>query len=290
DFPLLRHIAADGAADADAAEQERSQADKIDELGETLGAAADRRCRVGPVANVEAALWEFGFEVRADQAERLLIVGGIAREFQTIGPAHDTTGLAQAGLLQRRKRHQNLRPIGEAICEPIRLLPEYTADDNICVPDLELAAHLEAETVEQGALDEKSALLLPQRAGARRRRHGDGAVERIGSIDGFHFDQHALASGVPRHSAKARGFADLPLRIERRALVGFGASMHALECDVAADQEPALARQSLLEGCRQRTDRGRGGDAERNAEDKDEKPARAGTEFAGGNRQRERQA
>ena len=65
DFALLGHVALDGVADADAAEQQRGQPDEADELGEAVGVAAERGRGIGPVADGEAALREFALDALA---------------------------------------------------------------------------------------------------------------------------------------------------------------------------------------------------------------------------------
>ena len=80
DLALLRHVALNGVADADAAEQERGQPDEADELGEAVGVAAERRRGIGPIAGGKAALRELALDALARRLERLLVRTRAVRE------------------------------------------------------------------------------------------------------------------------------------------------------------------------------------------------------------------
>src|SRR5262245_58048900 len=84
---LLRHVAADGVADADAAKEQRSQPDQAHELAEAVGLAPDRGRRVGPVVDVEAALREFSREERTCRLELAPVVAALVRKLQAVDPA-----------------------------------------------------------------------------------------------------------------------------------------------------------------------------------------------------------
>ena len=71
-----------------------------------------------------------------------------------------------------------------------------------------------------------------------------------------------------------------PSVVERRALLGAGPPVHALEGEIAADEHAPLAGQRLVERGAERADGGNGGDAERDAEHEDGEPAGAGAELA----------
>ncbi len=247
DLALLRHVALDGVADADAAEQERGQPDEADELGEAVGVAAERRRGIGPVADGEAALRELTLDAAPGGFQSLLVGGTIAGELDAIDPANQAAGLHQPGTRQRLARHQQLRPISETIGEPVGLSAEHAADDDAGLADAELAADVDAEPIEQVALDQHHAGEAPSGAGIRRLKHRDLAIERVGIVDGLHLDQRALAGGGAGHGAEARRFADLAQRIERRALFGVGLAGDQLEGEIAADQQASLPRQCLVE-------------------------------------------
>ena len=215
-----------------------------------------------------------------------------ARSFgklDAIGPANQAAGLQQPGTRQRLARHQQLRPISETIGEPVGLSAEDAADGDAGLADGERAADLDAEPIEQAALDQHHAGGAPSGAGIRRLEHRDLAIERVGVVDGLHLDQRGLAGGGAGHGAEARRFAHLAQRIERRALFGVGLAVDQLEGEIAADQEASLPRQCLLERGRQRADRRHGGDAKGDAEHEDGEAAGAGAQLAQGDRERQRQ-
>ena len=189
-------------------------------------------------------------------------------------------GCTSAGARQRLARHQQLRPISEAVGEPVGLGAQNAADGDGGLADGERAADLDAEPIEQTALDQHHAGEAPGGTRIVGLQHHDFAIERISVVDRLHLDQRGLAVRRARHGAEARRFADLAQRIERRALFGIGLAVDQLEGEIAADQKAALPRQRLVERCRQRADRRHGGDAERDAEHEHGEAAGAGAELA----------
>ena len=92
--------------------------------------------------------------------------------------------------------------------------------------------------------------------------------------------------------AMARKLADsrhLAFVVERRALLVACAPVHALEGQIAADEQTALPGERLIERGAERADGGNGGDAERDADHEDGEAAGAGAKLAKGNRERKRQ-
>ena len=102
----------------------------------------------------------------------------------------------------------------------------------------------------------------------------------IGAIDSLHLDQRALAAFDPRHGAKACQFRHLAFVVERRALLFARAPVHALEGQIAADEQTALPGESLVERCAERADRGNGGNAKRDADHENDEAAGPGAELA----------
>jgi hypothetical protein len=207
--PLLRHVAADGIGDADAAEQQRAEAHQADELGEALDLAADRGRRIGPVGDGEAAFGELGLDGEPRAVELRPVVAALSGKLQAIDPADQAPGLDETGAVKRVERHQDARTIGEAIGQPVRLGAKNAADGHGGIPDRDGAADPDIEALEQRALSHDDARFPPDRAGIARLGDDDLAVERVGAVDGFHFDQRALASGDARHGAQARRFRHL---------------------------------------------------------------------------------
>ena len=203
DLALLRHVAPDRVADADATEEERGQSHEIDELGEAVGVAAERWRRVGPVMDGEAALGEALLDVLARLCEGVLVGGGGLGQLHPVGPADQASRLHQSRLGERVARHQDLGSVSEAVGEPVRLLAENAADGRGGLADEERAADVDAKPVEQGALDQDHVAVAPDRPGIFRPRDGDLAIERIGIVDRLHLDQRALAVLRAGHGAEA---------------------------------------------------------------------------------------
>ena len=78
--------------------------------------------------------------------------------------------------------------------------------------------------------------------------------------------------------------------VERGALLGACPPVHALEGEIAADEQAALAGKGRIEGGAERADGGDGHDAERDAQHEDGEAAGAGAKLAKGNSERKRQA
>ncbi len=89
---------------------------------------------------------------------------------------------------------------------------------------------------------------------------------------------------------KLAEFGHLAKAVERGALFGVGATVHALEREVAADQQTPLAGESRIEGGAERADGGHGHDAEGDAQNEDGEAAGAGAKLAQRDSQGERQA
>jgi hypothetical protein len=189
---------------------------------------------------------------------------------------------------ERLARHEQLRSIGEAVGESVRLLAENAADGHCRIADGDLAADVEIEPVEQRALDEHDTGIAPQRPWLLGSGDRDVAVKRIGVVDGFDLDQRALAFGRAGHGAEARRFAHLAQGFERRPLGAVGLAVDQLEGEIAADEQPPLPRQCLVERGRKRADGGDGGDAEGDAQHENGEPAGAGAQLPQGDGQGKR--
>ena len=219
DAALLRHVAADGVADADAAKEQRGQSDEADELGEALHLAPDRWRRIGPIVDGKAAFGELGLDGEARGVERRLVVAARLGQLQPVDPADQASWLNEAGAVERLERHQHPRAIGEAVGQPVRLGAEHAADGHRCVADRERAADADAKPLEQRLLGNDHPRLAPGNARVFRLADHDVAIERIGAIDGLHLDERAFAAVDPRHGAQACRFRHLAFIVERRALL-----------------------------------------------------------------------
>ena len=114
-------------ADADAADQQRRQADDGEELGEALDVALKLRRGVAAVADIPAGFGKLRARLRCYRFGRG--IGGFARrQAQPIVPAHQTARLQQAGGAQSVLAHQQARSEADAAGELVRLAGERGAD------------------------------------------------------------------------------------------------------------------------------------------------------------------
>ena len=211
-------------------------------------------------------------------------------KLHAIGPANQAAGLQQPGARQRLARHQQLRPISETIGEPVGLNAEDAADGDAGLADGERAADLDAEPIEQGALDQHHAGGAPSgagirrldaprprhRAGRRRRRPSPRPVRSCRRRRGPWRGSSPIRSTWPSASSAARSSA-LAWR-----LISSKARSPPIK-------QASLPRQCLLERGRQRADRRHGGDAKGDAEHEHGEAAGAGAQLAHGDRERQRQ-
>ncbi len=146
--------------------------------------------------------------------------------------------------------------------------------------DHELAADVDAESVEQGTLDQHYAIVSPDRTRLLGAGDGDVAIKRIVVVDRLHLDQSALAVLRPRHGAEACRFAQPAERLECRVLLVIGLAVDQLEREIAADQRAPLAGERLVERGGERADGSDRRDAKRDAEHENGEPAGARAELA----------
>lgn len=205
DVALLRHVALDRVADADAAEQQGRQPDEIDELGEALRVAPERGGRIGPVADRKPALGKRRLHGFARLFEVLPVRARIVRQFHPVDPTDETAGLHEARLVQRLSRHQDFRPVGQAVGQPVGLLAQRAADRGGGLADLQRIADFEPQALEQDGLHQYGALFAPGGTQTLGCNHVDLSVERIDRIHGLDLDERALAVLAPRHGTEACG-------------------------------------------------------------------------------------
>src|SRR4029079_17941856 len=130
---------------AAAAEKERGQRSEADELGKTVGVAAERWRRIGPVVDGEARLGKLLFDVVPRLDQELLVGRARFGELHPIRPADQAARLDQPGMRKRVPEHEQLRSIGEAVSEAVRLLAENAADGHGRIANGDLAADVEIE-------------------------------------------------------------------------------------------------------------------------------------------------
>ena len=96
-------MALDRIGDADAADQQRGEADQGQELGEAADGALELRRGVVAAADFPAGLRQRASRI-VDQRGRGAIVGRVVRQLDPIDPAHQAAGLQQSGGAQGRLR------------------------------------------------------------------------------------------------------------------------------------------------------------------------------------------
>ena len=160
------------------------------------------------------------------------------------------------------------------------MLAEHAADGRGGLADPELAADVDAETVEQGALDQHDAIVSPDRPRLLGAGDGDVAIKRIVVVDGLHLDQSALAAFRPRHGAEACRFAQPAERLECRVLFRIGLAVDQLERKVAADERASLTGKRVVERGGERADGSDRGDAKRDAQHENCEPPGTRAELA----------
>ena len=104
-------------ADADAADQQRGQADDGEKLREAVDIALKLRRGVLAIANFPAGIGQLRARLRRYGFGRLV---GALRQAQPIDPAHQAAGLQQAGSAQRIFAHQQARAEADAAGKLVR--------------------------------------------------------------------------------------------------------------------------------------------------------------------------
>ena len=163
DLAAAVDMAFDGVGDADAADQQRRQADQGQELGEAADGALELRRGV-----VAAADFPAGFRQRiargVDQRGRGTVVIGIVGQPHPVDPAHQAAGLQQSGGAQARFADEKARAEADAAGELVRLGADHAADLVRRAADGNALAELEVEPRQQGRNR------LPRRTRRRARR------------------------------------------------------------------------------------------------------------------------
>ena len=282
-------MALDRVADADAADQQRGQADNGEELREALDIALELRRGIAAAADFPAGLRQ----LRARRARHRLggVVARVAlRQAQAISPAHQAARLQQAGGAQGRLAHHQPRPEADAAGELVRLAGERGADVERGIADGEPRARLEAEALHQGRVGDRAidAVALRERVGERLCRIELGLAEqRIGAVDRLDFDQRGAAVVRARHGAQRGGGRNVAVAFQEGHFRRRGFALDQAEGQVAAENDAALARQSVGQARGQRADAGDRHGAERDAGDEDVEAAQARAHFAQREAQRE---
>jgi len=89
-----------------------------------------------------------------------------------------------------------------------------------------------------------------------------------------------LAVVAASHHTERRRDRNLATRAQEGCFLRLGLALDQRECDVAAEQRAALARQTFAEAGGDRADAGNRHHAERDAGDEDVKAAQTATQFA----------
>ena len=278
DVALAIDMTLHGIGNADAAHQQRGQAHQREILREALDIALERRRGIGTGAGLPAGVRELCIGLRYDGIRRAVAAVG---QTQAIVPAHQAARLQQTGGPQRRLTDDHARAKREPGGELVGLGLEHGRDLEGGVADRDSRTGSKLEARQQNGIDHRS-----ERAVAGSKRAGERhagvelhcAIERIDGIDRLELDQRAAVAGA-RHRPHGGGDRYLALRAEETQLGGAGFAMDEREGHVAAQDSLALARQSVGQRARERTDARNRHYAERDAGDEDIEAAKAAAQL-----------
>ena len=230
-------------ADADAADQQRGQADDGEELGEALDIALELRRGVAAAADVPAGLRELRCAPAPSPLWRrhrwCRWPAGAGDSASAPGcPAATGRWRASASSLTSRRGPKPMPPasLSGSLVSAARISKRGIADG-------EPRARLDVEPRQQRRIGDgaEGAVALRQRVGERAGRiEHDLAEQRIGAIDRLHFDQRRLAVGGARHGAHGGGARHLAVALQERALVWRGLALDQRERQIAAEDDLAL--------------------------------------------------
>ncbi len=277
-------VALHGVRHADAADQERGEANQRQELGEAADGAFKLRRGIGAAADFPAGFRRGRAGIR-DEGRRGTIVGGVVRQFDAVDPAHEAARQQQAGGAQARFTDEEARTEPDIAGKLVRLGGDHAAQLEGRIADRDAIAELEVEPRQQRRIDrstERAVTLGKQLRDRQFRRECQFAEHWIGGIDRLQFDQREPAVGGTRHRAQGGRDRDASARAQEGDLFGLGFALDHRKRDVAAKQRAALAGQSIAEARRHRTDTGDRHHAERDTGDEDVEAAQAAAQFTQG--------
>ena len=139
-----------GIGDADAADQQRGEADQREELREAADGALQLRRGVAAGADFPPRSRQRLSRV-AGQRLRGAVVGRVVREFYAIDPAHQAAGLQQLGRAQAGFADQEARPKTDAAGELVGLGADHAADLEAGAADADAVADLQVEPRQQAS-------------------------------------------------------------------------------------------------------------------------------------------
>ena len=283
-------MALDGVGDADAADQQRGEADQGQELGKAVDGALELRRGIVAAANLPAGLGQGAARIVGERG-RGAIVGGVIGQFYPVDPAHQAARLQQLGRAQAGFADQESRTQTDAAGQFVRLGADHAANLEGRIADRDAVADLEVEPRQQdriGGRAERAVTLGQQIRHRHRRLERQLAEHRVGAVHRLELDQCEAAVAGARHAAQRCRDRYFPARTQKRDFVRLGFALDQGEGDVAAEQGAALARQPVAEARRDRADAGNRHHAERDAGDEHIEAAQAAAQFAQGVAQGER--
>ena len=240
-----------GVGDADAADEQRGEANQREVLREALDVAAERGRRVGARAHLPAGVGQLLLGCR-DDCIRDAVIGIRRGKPQAVVPAHQAAGLDQAGRAQRRLADEQARAEADAAGELVGFAFQDCAKLDRGGADRHPRAALQIEPREQRRIDGRAecAVALGQRAGERACRvERDIAIERIGAVHRLELDQRGLPIGGARHRPHRGGDRDAAVVIEEFALGRACLARHQRERRIAAENDRGLRAPARLRGC-----------------------------------------
>ena len=147
DVALSVEIAGHGIGDADAADDQRGEADQREELGEALDRPPEPRRGIVARPRLEAGIGEGVLDARGERRHRGVVER--PRQRQAIVPVDEAARLDEAGRRQRRLPDHQPRAEGEAGRQPVGLVGNDAAERNRRLAQADRVADLEPEPREK---------------------------------------------------------------------------------------------------------------------------------------------
>jgi hypothetical protein len=280
-------VGPDRAGDAEAAGDQRREADEAEEVFQLVDQPAETRRGLGAVAHPVAALRQRPGERRLRRREA---DAGLQRDARRL--AERQAGAEEAAAAHHREPRQHAWPEVEAAREPVGLAEQHGAGDHRHVADQEPVAELEAEPVEERLLDRHAGGVPDglQRIGEPRvaaQRHL--ADQRVARRDPAQLHQPPLARRRLRHRPAGGGVGDAAQPRHRRLLGRGELALLQPDREVAAEDLGRLRGQPDAKRLRRRPRRRDRRHAQRQAGQKNAKAPHPGPQLAGREAQRKRQ-
>ena len=167
DGPLALEKGGNGVGDSHSADDQRGEADQAEELGETADICGKAGRRVVAGADPPGGGGESvggGGRSGLDRAVR-----GVAGQPDAVGPVDEAAGLDKAGRAERRPRDHQARADGKAARQPVGLVRDDAAEDDLRRAEGDRRSDCDVEAGEKLRCGKGAVETIAPRTGARRR-------------------------------------------------------------------------------------------------------------------------